>query len=98
MSRVEFDSTHLCCISGFDSHSFAARPEKLARPHNDQAHPPPEAGATGGTTKAQAVGGRVQRLVRPVFETYALSSSGTTAGIPDQVAIFKMCATNIVRA
>jgi hypothetical protein len=30
---------------------------------HDQAHPPPEAGAKGGTTEAQAVGGRVQRLV-----------------------------------
>ena len=38
-------------------------PSSCARQHNDQAHPPPEAGATGGTTKAQAVGGRVQRLV-----------------------------------
>ena len=36
---------------------------RRARQHNDQAHPPPKAGATGGTTKAQAVGGRVQRLV-----------------------------------
>ena len=34
---------------------------------NDQAHPPPEAGAKGGTTKAQAVGGRVQRLVVPLL-------------------------------
>jgi|GEM_PF-6195213 len=34
---------------------------------NDQAHPPLKAGATGGTTKAQAVSGRVQRLVRPLF-------------------------------
>jgi hypothetical protein len=37
--------------------------QQHARRHNDQAHPPPEAEATGGTTKAQAVGGRVQRLV-----------------------------------
>jgi hypothetical protein len=35
----------------------------LAQQHNDQAHPPPKAGATGGTTKAQAVGGRMQRIV-----------------------------------
>jgi len=34
---------------------------------NDQAHPPPEAGATGGTTKAQAVSDRVQRLVRLMY-------------------------------
>ena len=44
--------------------------QNCARRHNDQAHPPPEAGATGGTTKAQAVGGRVQRLVKPVLVTY----------------------------
>ena len=38
--------------------------QDCARQPNDQAHPPPEAEATGGTTRAQAVGGRVQRLVR----------------------------------
>jgi hypothetical protein len=35
----------------------------IARRHNDQAHPPLEAGATGGTTKAQAISGRLQRFV-----------------------------------
>jgi len=37
--------------------------ERRAHRPNDQAHPPPKAEVTGGTTKAQAVGGRVQRLV-----------------------------------
>jgi|SanBayMetagenome_1026888.scaffolds.fasta_scaffold00786_3 hypothetical protein len=32
-------------------------------------HPPTEAGATGGTTKAQAIGGRVQRLVVPMLRS-----------------------------
>jgi len=39
---------------------------------NDQAHPPPEAGAKGGTTEAQAVGGRVQRLVRELLIHFRL--------------------------
>ena len=42
---------------------YTARLETWRKQPNDQAHPPPEAEATGGTTKAQAVGGRVQRLV-----------------------------------
>ena len=58
----------------------------------------PERPKRGTSDGSGAVGGRVQRLVRPVLVTYALSSSGTTAGIPDQVAIFKMCATKVVRA
>ena len=42
-------------------------------PPNDQAHPPPEAGATGGTIKAQAVGGRVSLIVGPLLGSYAPS-------------------------
>ncbi len=42
---------------------------------NDQAHPPLEAEATGGTTKAQAVSGRVQRLVRLLLLIYRSSVS-----------------------
>jgi len=37
--------------------------QRRAHRQNDQAHPPLKAGATGGTTKAQAVSSRVQRLV-----------------------------------
>ena len=44
------------------------RREAARKRYNDQAHPPPEAEATGGTTKAQAVGGRVQRLVGLVVD------------------------------
>jgi len=50
-------------MSSFESH------RSIAHQHNDQAHPPPKAGAKGGTTKAQAVGGRVQRLVGQQLET-----------------------------
>ncbi len=41
----------------------AAFPPERSGGGNDQAHPPTEADAKGGTTGTQAVGGRVQRLV-----------------------------------
>ena len=50
--------------------AYHMQPSRALR-HNDQAHPPPEAEATGGTTKAQAVGGRVQRLVLSLVNQFS---------------------------
>ena len=50
---------------------FIRAEEDILR-QDDQAQPPPEARATGGTTEAQAVGRRVQRLVRRLLGRFSL--------------------------